>query len=152
MPRLSFDSNVLVYTADRQDHRHARAVEVVARAVLADCVLSVQSVAEFYHVVTRKRMVPAGEAQAQVDDMLGSFPGISYDSAALRDAIIAARHHGLAFWDAMLWATARRAGCRLLISEDGHDGRSLEGVTFVNPFNAANAKLLGLALPPLEPD
>jgi hypothetical protein len=28
---------------------------------------------------------------------------------------------GLSFWDAMLWATAKRAGCRLLLSEDGAD-------------------------------
>ena len=147
MPRLSFDSNVLVYTADRQDHRHARAVEVVARAALADCVLSVQSVAEFYHVVTRKRMVPAEEAQAQVDDMLESFPGISYDSAALRDAVAAARRHGLAFWDAMLWATVRAAGCRVLFTEDLQDGRELEGVRFVNPFDAANDRIIDLVLP-----
>lgn len=147
MLRLSFDSNVLVYTADRLDHRHARAVEVVARAALADCVLSVQSVAEFYHVVTRKRMVPAEEAQAQVDDMLESFPGISCDSATLRDAVAAARRHGLTFWDAMLWATVRAAGCRILFTEDLQDGRELEGVRFVNPFDAANDRIIDLVLP-----
>ena len=47
----------------------------------------------------------------------------------------------------MLWATARRAGCRLLLSEDFQDGRDLGGVLFANPFDPANRKLLDLALP-----
>ena len=50
----------------------------------------------------------------------------------------------------MLWATAERAGCRLILTEDGHDGRDLEGVRFVNPFNPDNRDLIDLALPPLE--
>ncbi len=54
--------------------------------------------------------------------------------------------HGLAFWDAMIWATAKYAGCRLLIGEDGHDGRTLGGVTTVNPFIAEPSPLLTEAL------
>ncbi len=49
----------------------------------------------------------------------------------------------------MLWATARRAGCRLLLSEDFQDGRDLGGVLFLNPFDPANRRLLDLALPEL---
>jgi len=146
---MSLDSNVLVYTADRRDPRHARAVEIVARAAQADCVLSVQSVAEFYHAVTRKRIALAAEAQAQVEDILASFPGTIYDSAALLDATSATARHGLAFWDAMLWATVKAAGCRVLLTEDLQDGRNLEGVRFVNPFDPANDDVVDLILPPM---
>ena len=59
------------------------------------------------------------------------------------------QHHGLSFWDAMLWATASRAGCRMLFSEDLEDGRGLDGVLFVNPFAPVNRKLVDLALPEL---
>ena len=38
----------------------------------------------------------------------------------------------------MLWATAKRAGCRMLFSEDLQDGRRLGDVLFVNPFDPAN--------------
>ena len=58
--------------------------------------------------------------------------------------------HRLAFWDAMLWATPSVSGCSLLLTEDGHDGRKLDGVTFVNPFAAHNRTLIDRALPPLE--
>ncbi len=37
----------------------------------------------------------------------------------------------------MLWAVARAAGCRYLLSEDFQSGRTLGVVTFVNPFGPA---------------
>lgn len=150
MLRLSVDSNVLIYTADRQDPRHARAIEIMARAVRADCVLSLQSVAEFYHVVTRKRITAADEAEAQVADMLTSFPGTIYDSVTMREAISVTRRHAISFWDAMLWATVKAAGCRFLLTEDLQDGRDLEGVRFVNPFDPANDAVIDLILPRLS--
>jgi predicted nucleic acid-binding protein len=58
--------------------------------------------------------------------------------------------HGLAFWDAMLWATARDAGCQLILSEDFQDRRTLEGVTFLNPFTARNSDLIERALRPRQ--
>ena len=65
----------------------------------------------------------------------------------LAAAIRAVQQHGLSFWDAMLWATARRAGVSILISEDLQDGRVIEGVRIVNPFAEHNAALLDRMLP-----
>jgi predicted nucleic acid-binding protein len=47
----------------------------------------------------------------------------------------------------MLWATVRRAGVRLLITEDLQDGRILEGVRFVDPFAAHNDALIEREIP-----
>jgi predicted nucleic acid-binding protein len=54
----------------------------------------------------------------------------------------AVTHHHLSFWDAMMWATAKRHGCRALISEDGQSGRTLGGVILLNPFDASPDGLL----------
>jgi predicted nucleic acid-binding protein len=145
--RVSLDSNVLVYTVDRQDRRHARAVELLARAVRGDCVLSIQSVAEFYHVVTRKHLASTDEAAAQVEDMLASFPWQSQDAESLQRAISLARQHSISFWDAMLCATVQGAGCEILLSEDLQDGRQLDGLQIVDPFAPANDRLVDLFLP-----
>jgi predicted nucleic acid-binding protein len=51
-----------------------------------------------------------------------------------------------AFWDAMLWASARRAGVRHLLTEDLQDGFALQGVTFINPFNRQNDQLIDAVL------
>jgi len=48
----------------------------------------------------------------------------------------------------MLWATARDAGCRVILSEDFQDGQMLEGVTFLNPFAVRNRDLVERTLYP----
>ena len=56
--------------------------------------------------------------------------------------------HGLSFWDAMLWATADRVGVRYLLSAHFQDGRTLGGITFIDPFNGENQRLRAEILPP----
>jgi predicted nucleic acid-binding protein len=147
VPRVSFDSNVLIYAADELDARHERARELLDRAVAADCVLAVQALGEFYHVVTRKRIASVDLAQTQVEDWLTIYAICTGDAGTLGPAVHVNRHDGLAFWDAMLWATVKAAGCRVLLTEDLQDGRELGGVRFVNPFDAANDPLIDLVLP-----
>ena len=62
-------------------------------------------------------------------------------------ALDAVENHRLAFWDAMLWAAAQRARVRYLVTEDLQDGFELVGVRFVNPFDAANNRLIDEILP-----
>jgi predicted nucleic acid-binding protein len=150
--RVSLDANILVYAIQVGERRHLTARDVVGRAIGADCVQTLQSMAECFNVLVRKRRFEPVAAKEQVERLKATFTVEAATAADLDRAMWATQQGHLAFWDAMIWATARRAGCRLLISEDGHDGRSLEGVTFVDPFKPSNAKLLDLALPPLEPD
>jgi predicted nucleic acid-binding protein len=93
--------------------------------------------------------MPAIEAYRWVEYHQRLFPIVAADESDLATAVSAVQHHGLSFWDAMLWATASRAGCRMLFSEDLQDGRRLDGVLFVNPFAPGNRKLVDLALPEL---
>jgi predicted nucleic acid-binding protein len=53
----------------------------------------------------------------------------------------------MSFWDALLWATADRIGVRYLLTEDYQDGRTLGGVTFVDPFKDENEQFLAEILP-----
>jgi predicted nucleic acid-binding protein len=146
--RLSLDSNILIYAADIEaGERHTVALDLVERALRGDCILTLQSLAEFFYVTTRKAKLEAPEAAGYVDDWRAAFPVRYAEERALADAVAAVLRHRLAFWDGLLWATVRRAGCRLLLSEDFQDGWSLGGVTVVNPFAPANAALLDAALP-----
>ncbi len=74
------------------------------------------------------------------------MPVFAADEVCLTDAIDAVTVHSWSFWDAMIWATAKRAGCRLLLSEDGQSGRTLGGVTIINPFVTDISPLLAEAL------
>jgi predicted nucleic acid-binding protein len=76
---------------------------------------------------------------------------IPIEAAAEEDLLAAldlVRNHRLAFWDAMMCATASRAGLQYLLSEDMQDGRRLGALTILNPFRLENAGLIDRILPP----
>jgi hypothetical protein len=101
---------------------------------------------EFFNVVTRK----AGVDRAAAAELVGHWSAaMAVENATLQDlahAMRAVGEHGLSFWDALLWATVRRAGVGLLISEDFQDGRTIEGVRVINPFAPGNTALIDRTL------
>jgi predicted nucleic acid-binding protein len=145
--RFSVDTNVLVYAAVKQSGpKHRAAIELMRRAVGRDCVVSLQALSELFRILTAKFKVSPAEAAAVVQQWRSAIPVVTADETCLIEAMDAVIGHSLSFWDAMMWATAKRAGCRLLLSEDGDDGRALGGVTLVDPFASPRAPLLVQAL------
>ncbi|MGD9510520.1 MAG: PIN domain-containing protein [Geminicoccaceae bacterium] len=150
--RLTLDSNILIYALFGGDRRHGRAVDVIDRASRADCIQTLQSYGECFRVLVHKHGLEARDAAAKVSQVRSLFQVTAATPDRLDVAMEAVARHRLSFWDAMLWATAKAAGCRLILSEDGADGRDLDGVVLLNPFDPGNDRALDLALPPLEPD
>ena len=148
MLRFTLDTSILVYAVDSSaGDRHAKALALVGRVRGRNCVLTLQSLAELFRTLTGSKMgVPPAEAAAIVQGWRDVLPVVTADDACLTDAMDAVTHHGWLFWDAMIWATAKRHGCRLLLSEDGQAGPTLVGVTIVNPFAAGMSPLLVEAL------
>ena len=145
--RVTFDANILLYALVRQDPSKRRvARDLIRRARTADCVITLQTLGEMFRVLTGKLRVPAAEATAAVAEWRAAVPVVAANEACLIDAMDAVAGHGLSFWDAMLWATAKHAGCGLLVTEDGQDGFALGGVTWVNPFASPRPSLLVQAL------
>jgi predicted nucleic acid-binding protein len=145
--RFALDTNILLYALVKQDPAKRRvALDLVRRARSRDCIITLQSLGELFRVLTGKFRRPPAEASAAVRDLRSAVPVVAADEACLIDAMDAVIGHQLSFWDAMIWATVKRAGCSLLLSEDGDDGRMLGGVTWVNPFTSPRAPLLVQAL------
>jgi predicted nucleic acid-binding protein len=136
---VTFDSNVLIYTLSRGDDRHLAAASLLGRATRAE-------LGEALPSLDAVGFDPR-QARQEIDGFRTAFPVVAADESDLERAMRAIEHHQLSFWDAMLWATAERAGCSLLSCEDFQDGRRLEGVLFVDPFAAENQRLVDLALP-----
>lgn len=145
--RFSLDTNILVYAVDRDaGRRHDQARRLMGRAAARDCVLTLQALAEFFHVTTRKQLLEPVRAAGFVQDWLAVFRVAAADEAALSAAMEAVAEHRLSFWDAMLWATARQSGCVAILSEDLQDGRRLGGVDVINPFAGDAAARLAMLL------
>ena len=145
---ISFDSNVLIYAADRDDSlRHQQAAALVERAMReGNCIQTLQSFAEFYNVLTRKTRAAPGRAETFVALWRAVFPVEAASLSDLDHAMRAVRDYQLSFWDALLWATVRRVGVAVLVSEDFQDGRVIEGVRIANPFVPANMETIDAAL------
>jgi predicted nucleic acid-binding protein len=133
--RFSLDSNVLVYAADgRAGARHTRALQILILAARRDCVLTLQALGEFFHAATRKRLATRHDAAAQVRDLLAIFPTAAAGVDSFRMALIEAEEGRRSFWDGLLVATAARAGCTYLLTEDMQDGTRVDGLTILDPF------------------
>jgi predicted nucleic acid-binding protein len=145
---MVLDTNILVYAIDTAaGSRHTFAGTLIERVLLGgQAILILQTMTEFYAVATRKFRIPSRDVLLFLDELRAV---LSVHAADERDFDRATRgdRHGLSFWDALLWATADRIGVRYLLSEDFQDGRTLGGVTFVDPFKGENARLLAEILP-----
>ena len=133
--RITIDTNILIYSIDVDaGDRHELSRQFVDEAVDKNCVLTLQALSEFYWAATRKGKMRREDAKAQVVDWQRLFPIIVAQSSTLTMAIQAAISHKLAFWDAIMWATARQNGVDILYSEDFQHGQNIEGVLIENPF------------------
>lgn len=99
--------------------------------------LSVQALAEFFSVATRKlspRLKPA-EALEQINLFIRLWPVFDLTPMIVIEAGRGVRDHKLSYYDAQVWAIARLNQVPVVLSEDFRDGSILEGVRFVNPFS-----------------
>jgi predicted nucleic acid-binding protein len=132
---FTLDTNILVYAMNIDaGERHLLASRIIEQAVPLDCRLTLQSISEFYSVVSRKRLVRAADAVAQAEDWLTMFATVTASAAAIRLALTSAVTGQASYWDALLVATAAEAGCTSILTEDLADGTILHGVRILNPF------------------
>ena len=138
MNKILIDTNVLLYAYDQNDPvRQARALDVLRQLEeTANGCLSVQCLAEFFSVSTRKLIPPltAADAAEQVELLTRAYPVFDLTQSIVLEAMRGVRDHQLAYWDAQLWATAKLNQVPTLFSEDFGAGQSLESVRFVDPF------------------
>lgn len=140
--RYTFDTNILFYSLDATDKlKHERARTLVGLADSQRVPVLLQTLGELCNVVTKRHtaLLPQMERFIQITSAM--FAVISAEFKDLSDALIVHRQDKLPFWDAVIWATARRAGCTTLLTEDLQDGRILGGVTFRNPFRMSPEEL-----------
>jgi predicted nucleic acid-binding protein len=127
------DSNVLVY-AFTDDARAATAQALLDRG----CTISVQGLNEFANVARRK----LGKSWPEIRDDLAAIRTvcptvIPIDVDTHETALRLAERYGFAMFDALMFATASKAGCTTLWSEDMQDGMLIDGkLRIANPFRA----------------
>ena len=113
------------------------ASQIIARAPFVECWLTLQSISEFYFVITRNRLAPIAEARDQALDWMGMFPTVPASATAIRAALATASSGRASYWDALMVHTAAEAGCTAILTEDLAADTSLAGLRVINPFAGA---------------
>ena len=135
--RSFFDTNVLVYTDDRSaPAKQRRALDLVAEHRIAGTgVVSVQVLQEYFVAVTRKLRVEPAVARRKVE-LLAEFQVVVPAVEDVLAAIDLHRLHSFSFWDALIRQSAKRGGCRQILTEDLQSNREMDGLLITNPFHA----------------
>lgn len=135
------DTNVLVYRHDPRDAaKQERSVDLFRQLVEAERALtSAQCLFEFYRVVTQRLPEPitADDALAELGRHMDMLPVLEVSAAVVLEACRGAGAHKLSVWDALVWSAAKLNQVPYVVTEDAQHGRSLEGVTYLNPFDPA---------------
>ncbi|MBO0690297.1 MAG: PIN domain-containing protein [Candidatus Dormibacteraeota bacterium] len=139
---LFVDTNVLVYARDPgQGEKHHRArtwMEHLWRSRAGR--LSTQVLNEYYYTVTRKLPLPLDPGEARRDvQQLHAWQPLPVDVNVVRGAWQEEDRFSLNYWDALIVAAARLAGCVGILTEDLANGQDLDGLQVVSPFSATPA-------------
>jgi predicted nucleic acid-binding protein len=105
-------------------------------------VLPVQVLGELFNVLTRNAGRSAKDARAAILSWADAFSLIETSPKVMLMAADVASDHQLGIWDAVILSAAAAGDCRLLLSEDLHDGLTWRGVTVTSPFAAKRHPLL----------
>jgi predicted nucleic acid-binding protein len=143
--RTFVDTNIWVYAHDTHNTaKRARAREVL-RADPGGLWVSPQVMGELYVTLTRRLAPPMDPAAAgAIIVSLARLNVVSLEAAQVLEAIDLARGGQVAYWDALIVATARGAGCERILTEDLAAGSEVAGVRIENPFTSTHR----LAEPP----
>ena len=147
--RIALDTNVLAYAAGVNGHERQRAaLELLGKLSESETVLPVQALGELFHVLVRKAKISPRLARTTIIRYRDTYPLVETSSEVFLSATDLAVDHKIGIWDAVIFAAAAEAGCRLLLSEDLQEGFTWGGVTVVNPFAPIVHPLLAKRLEP----
>ncbi|MGO9675543.1 MAG: PIN domain-containing protein [Methylocella sp.] len=140
--RLFIDTNILIYALDPAAPEKRAISADLLRRTIADhtLALSPQNLNECTRVLSqRRRLVDEAAARSYLTHLM-PWCIAPLDAQTTLRAWAVQDEAGLAWWDALLVASALMAECRLFISEDMQDGRVISGMRVANPFTPEFSK------------
>ena len=135
--KVFVDTNVLVYCRDASEPKKQAQTSAWMAALWEQRTgrLSFQVLQEYYVTVTAKLSPGLSRELARREvRMLLAWRPLVVDERLLEGAWLLQDRHKLSWWDALIVAAAKSAGCRYLLSEDFQEGYDWGDMTVVNPF------------------
>jgi len=130
------DTNILVCAWDASDRdKSGIARDLIRRAVDGEGVVAASIPGEFAAVLLHK-VRPRGSAPDVLAalDSLSAIRVVESGAGLVRRAVEAHQTYGIHFYDGMIVASAERAGCARIYTEDLNHGQRYFGVEATDPF------------------
>jgi predicted nucleic acid-binding protein len=136
--RFFLDTNIFVYTFDSAAPMKAKkATDLIRKAANSgEGIVSFQVVQEFFNVALRRFSQPMtiAEAEQYLITVFRPLLAVHSSPAIYLEALRIAGKHRLAWYDAVIVASAVEGECDTLYSEDLQHGVEIDGVRVKNPF------------------
>ena len=115
--KILVDTNLFVYAADpKAGDKNAQAFGIIQDLMARNqLVVSAQILNEFYHASTRPNKPPSlshDDANQTIRDLANFVPVFPLTSSITLRALDAISVHVLSYWDALVWAAAKRMASR----------------------------------------
>ena len=149
--RIALDTKLLVYAEGFGDElRCGKALHLIEKLTDQELILPAQALGELTRVLIGKAKRTPTASRDAVLGWADSFEVADSTWPAFQAAFDLTADHQMSMWDALILAVAAENHCRLLLSEDLHNGFTWRGVTVVDPFGAQPHPLLAHLLKPLQ--
>ena len=139
---IFIDTNILLYAYDRD----AGVKNEIAKRLMWQCWekaiggFSILVLCEFFVRATRtgSSIISLKDTQSIIKNISNNWRVIPPDVQMVLEVIKGRMKPPFSFWDALIWAAAKRAGVKRIYTEDFKSGQIVEGVKFINPFKDGN--------------
>ncbi len=134
---LFLDTNILVYGYTGQDE----AKRDIANALISGgrAMVSAQVINEFCNTLRRKFPQQFLQANAALEELAACLPVATLDYTSAQAAVQLSLRFGWSFYDSLIVAVAREAGCSVVLTEDMQHGLVVDGqLRIENPFLAGS--------------
>ncbi|MBK7053005.1 MAG: PIN domain-containing protein [Rhodoferax sp.] len=134
--RSFIDTNILIYAEASDEPIKQQAALTLLKQLFetGTGVLSTQVLKEYCNVALKKLKLAPEHIRAQLD-LYELFEVVQVTPPLIRSALDLHQTRRLAFYDALVLASAQTAGCTVLYSEDMNAGEVVGGVQIVNPLS-----------------
>lgn len=130
------DTNLLIYMYDLNEVLKRDFIVSFVNKIRneVDVIISVQTLGEFFNVVTKKMKYEKKHAIKFCQELREMFPVYEISTENVFHAMNISKQTQFSYWDSLILAMAIDTGCSVLYSEDLSSGQEIEGLKVVNPF------------------
>ena len=132
--KVFLDTNILIYgySQDEPD-KQQQAIECVQSG---DAWINTQVLNETINVLRRKFSLEYSQIRAAVQEITEQFEIAIVSVPTVETALNLAERYQYSYFDSLIVASALEVNCKILYSEDLHDGQQIDNqLMIINPFH-----------------